>query len=225
MTLTCCEDRVITRPGKRWLGDGSAVKTLLTLLLVVSPAIARAQAFEPTMDPQPPSQVRPETPVAEKSESTALALSLGTTLGGVALIGIAQSSHGSERDTLSSIGAVAATIGPTLGHAYADDVINGGLGMRLAGTGVVIAGAMVAFSACPIFDPCGPGQQSTKDFGGVLIAGGALLYGAGLVYEIATAPIAAREYNRTHHASAALTIAPIRTRDGTSPGFAFVGRF
>jgi hypothetical protein len=222
---------VIAGPCQRASGHPSSVNNTVLWILLLAPAIVHAQAFEPA-EPQlaSPSMVDSETtgdPAEYTSPSTALALSLGTTLGGVGLVALGESlgKNSSLGDTMLVAGSLAATIGPSLGHVYAGHTWNGGLGMRLAGGVVVLTGAMVAFSACPLFDPCTGQQKSTADFGGIIAVGGALLYGSGLVYEIATAPAAARENNREHSTSVGLTFAPVRSRNGTSPGLALVGRF
>ena len=176
------------------------------------------------------TQTSSPVPTEHKSVGTAMALSLGTTLGGVVLfsLGSAQSNDSGGGQAIGMVGALAIAIGPTLGHAYAGATWNGGLGMRLAGTGMAFVGFMTAFMACPLFGPCTAEQQSKADLGGVIAVGGGLLYGAGLVYEIASVPAAVREHNRAahhDHLSANLTITPIRTPTTTSPGIALVGRF
>ena len=160
-----------------------------------------------------------------KSPSTALAWSLGLTLGGYGIVALATStSHGNDGagSGLAVVGSLMATVGPTAGHIYAGKTWNTGLGMRLLGTGTALLGFVVAFSECPIFsDNC---NQSGADVGIALAIGGVGLYVTGVVYEIATAGSAAREANAENHQSEpTVGVVPMVTHDGG--GVAVAGRF
>ena len=187
---------------------------------------AVADPAEPRL--QPPSSQEPQASGDSRDPTTAFEISLGTTLGGIALIviGAGVGDHGATGGTIEMVGGIATTVGPSLGHTYAGETWNGGLGLRLIGGTAAVTGAMIAFSACPLFDPCTGSQKSQSDLGGIIAVGGALLYGAGLVYEIGTASAAAREHNAQHQ-GASFTMSPIglRTHDGTTPGLGLVGSF
>ena len=144
-------------------------------------------------------------PEAQRSESGALALSVaGSALGITAMLsGLDQS----RPETV--IGLVAGTAGPALGHFYAGDFFTAGTLARAAGIGAMA----YAIDEYDLGD----------DRGSELVLLGALTYIGGTIYDIASAPSAARAYNERHFQVAA---APIKDRAGSiSPGFVLAGDF
>src|SRR5689334_17631164 len=146
----------------------------LIVLLITIPAIAAA-------DPEAP-------PPAEKSPGVALALSGGTTLAGVALLVAAGQVDGDgSRNAMIGAGSLALAFGPTFGHAYAGDLMNGGLVTRVVGAGVVAGGvALLLANNCLLGGQCD--TQINGDIGALMVLGGVATYGIGTVIEIARAP-------------------------------------
>ncbi len=126
-----------------------------------------------------------------KSPSVALALSLGTTAAGYGLFFYGEQI---ENDALRTTGSLLGFIGPTTGHFYAEQTWNPGLKYRLLGMGGMLVGLVVAFGACPPFgNDC---NDAGAVFGVVLAGAGAVTYLGALIYEISSAPAAARKYNQ-----------------------------
>lgn len=142
-----------------------------------------------------------------KSESTAMALSLVGTLAGGALMA---ASWSSDDGAFLALGAGALVLAPSAGHWYAGKALTWGLPVRLAGAGLVAAGAIAGatcYTASLGDDDCGaPG----------MVIGGLVAIGAGAVIDIATASSAAREYNARHW-----QVTPTLVSDGQSQGMGF----
>jgi hypothetical protein len=168
---------------------GVRVKLVLVLAIVTAAASAHAQGGPPGLTPV----TVPAEPQDDKSPATAFALSAGITGAG---LGLAALGGHSENSTLSTAGALMFAIGPTTGHIYADDTLNTGLGIRTAGAVASFAGALT-LASCGL-DECEGGDATV---GVALFYGGAVLFAAGGLYEIATAPSAATEHNRKHRVS------------------------
>ena len=151
-----------------------------------------------------------------KRPGVALGLSLGTTLGGLALAtaGFWRVDNNSPGGTGMALGGVVvALVGPTTGHIYAGRVRNWGLAVRAAGVVVLVAGLSR-------FVNCGDARSCDGDSRGVgVFFGGLALTGVGTIYEIALAPGAARRWN------ARFTVTPVPTPSGSFPGVALAGRF
>ncbi len=177
---------------------------------------------------EPPGETPARGP--HKDRSTALWMSLSTTLGGLGLvlvaadIGIRPQAYPNEQwlqPPLIAVGSAALLVGPSLGSAYAGRFWNGGTAIRLAGLG--IAGAGVAFALA--YDRRG-GDAGPDPLPYLAFAAGGIVYLAGATYEIATAPRAIDRYNREHGVSAQLSVVPIRARDGSlAPGVSLSGQF
>jgi hypothetical protein len=161
-------------------------------------------------------------PVGEyKDPGTALALSLGVTGGGLALIlAAAAAADGSDSVTggLALAGSLMVTIGPTTGHIYAGNAWNTGLKWRLGSLGVATGALAGALALCPPFSRCtNDGAAAAL---GVVFAGAGITYIGATIYEAGTAGASARRHNETHQLE--VGVAPIVGRE---PGLAFVGRF
>ena len=193
-------------PGNRRHAD------LVKLLFVVLFATSTVYADPPAARGSDAAAVTsPED--SAKDPDTALGLSLGMTAGGLGLMLLG----GELREPISLVtGAAVFLVGPTIGHAYAEDTLNAGLGVRGVGAVAAVGGLRLMVDDCPVLHelPC-PGTRG--DIGTALLIGGGLLYFFGSLYEIDTASSAARRYNREHGFKA--TVVP------TTNGVALVGRF
>ena len=181
-------------------------------------AIAGTAAAQPGV--MPPTAAAPAPPPGEQlSESTALALSLGGTVASwgmvVASAEMGSGTHG--RQAIGTIGGFGAYLAPGFGHWYARKIFTRGLGLRLLGTGVVFAGALVAFSECPLFSSNDCHESVIGP--GLAIAGSALFVG-GTIDDIAGAPGAVRNYNQRFH-----DVAIVPVIRGDSSGVMIAGRF
>ena len=186
----------------------------MKLLFVVLFATSTADADSPATPPAPGSgsATMPSPEDSAKDPDTALGLSLGMTAGGLGLMLLGGKLH----EPISLVtGAAVFLVGPTIGHSYAGDTLNAGLGVRGVGAVAGVVGLRLMVDCPQLHDfPC-PGTRG--DIGTALLIGGGLLYFGGSLYEIDTASSAARRYNREHGFKA--TVVP------TTNGVALVGRF
>ena len=130
-----------------------------------------------------------------KSPELAVALSLGTTTAGVVALAVV-SKDGAGQSWATPVGlagAIAFVVGPTIGHAYADDTWNIGLALRVTSTATGVLGGMMVLSC---IDGCQ--SKTTADIGAALFLTSGFVYGGATLYEIATAGEAAHHYNRNH---------------------------
>lgn len=175
----------------------------------------------------PPGQAVPDT-AAAKSENTALGLSVGGPFAsaGVAVLGLKLAS-GPEAGTirkevgglLAFAGGAGIVLGPSFGELYAGKYLTGGMDLRLGGLAVMGVGAIAAALSkgvdCRDLD-C-PKNPNTSGADAVIVVG-AVLYGAGWIYDVANARATVREYNRAH-GSLSATLVP------TGNGVALAGTF
>lgn len=188
----------------------------------------------PKSDTQP-HQAGPQVAGGEleyKSPSTALSLSLLSTLVpvvvGTSMIAVWENRH---HNTPLLVGGAAGlglglSFGPSIGYAYSGEHFRGwGMGLlRLAGIGVgvfAIAAAAVSSIRC---DSC----SNSGDGGGWLLLAAISLTPVvvSAVYDIVTAPRAARRANERHGlTNVSLVPMAIPGRSSTSPGLALVGQF
>ena len=149
-----------------------------------------------------------------KNPSVALGLSItGTVIGAAMMV-----PSGDKFSASSAIGAGFLTIGPSFGQWYSGRILTPGLGVRALGVIAAGAGFATDFFGCQDSS----GSCPDHDKGVALIAiGGALVIG-GAIWDIATAPSSAREWNRDH---ASLTVTAISSPSGVAPGLAVVGSF
>lgn len=183
------------------------------LAFAVVAALASTAVAQPSLAPSTPAPPAPGEVQEVYSPSTALALSLGTTLAGYGAFLVADQAHS---DSAAVFGLVAVSFGPSVGHWYTGEVLTPGLGLRAGGVVALGAGLAVALNDCPIF-----GDHCNDSPGGAALAvAGAALWVSGTVYDIATASRAAHRANRE---AAQISIAPTITREQT--GVAVVGTF
>lgn len=179
----------------------------------------------PARDAETPSAPAP-APVPEGkrlSEGTALALSLGgTALSWGMLIGAVTIDNSPVSRVMGTAGAMGIVAAPTFGHWYADTFLTRGLGLRLGGMLVALAGVVVAFTEDPPCLPFGDGSCPAGDdpvVGTAIVFLGAGMFVAGTVDDIITAPRRVQRLNQAHN----VAIAPIVTQH--SAGLALGGRF
>ncbi len=195
------------------------MRWVLVVLLVGRVAYAQPGASEPI--PPPPSPPAP----ALLSESAALWLSLGGTLGSYTLYAVAGNMRSSQlREPLMLTGALGIAFAPSFGHWYAGKFLTRGLGIRAASIGVGVVAVIVAVS-CDGFSladgstgDCGP--RVDLGLGLLFAAAGMWLYG--MVDDIVTAP---RRVARINQARLDATYALVPTASDEHVGFALVGRF
>lgn len=107
---------------------------------------------------------------------------------------------------LMATGMVSSAFTPSFGEWYSHRFFTGGMGLRAAGLLAFAIGAAQNTCIDPADLDCHPGNGT-----GFAIVGG-LLYGGGVLYDIAAARGAAREYNARHAAHVAL--APVAMGHG-----------
>ncbi len=107
---------------------------------------------------------------------------------------------------LIATGIISSTLTPSLGQWYSHRFFTGGMGLRAAGLLAIALGSAASTCIDPADLDCHPGNGT-----GLYVVGG-LLYGGGVLYDLATARGAAREYNAKHAAHVAL--APSRVGRG-----------
>jgi hypothetical protein len=184
---------------------------LTVALTAAGASVAHAQA---------PGETSPvSSDAGPKDPDTALMLSLGGTLASHAIMfaGLA-----ADNGDLVLGGLATGFFAPSFGEWYAGKPLTAGMGIRAASAFVTVAGVAEGLK-CLDFEGSDTSCHS-GDSAGILIAGGLIGYAAGSIYDIATAPRAAREYNRTH----AVTVQPslLRTPSGTtSVGVGIGGTF
>jgi hypothetical protein len=162
-----------------------------------------------------------------KSPSTALRLSALSTLVPV-LVGATM--LGFAHDDTAAVGGLVIlglglSLGPSIGYAYAGENLRGwGLGLLRAAAIGVGSAAIIAAAISSSCDDCTQSSNASEEetLGVVLIT--AALVSA--VYDVATAPNAARRAN-TRHGLTNLSLAPVAIpgRASTSPGLSLIGQF
>lgn len=209
------------------------------LVLVLAAGTARAQPgntepIDPEEPPPPPAAYT--TPTApsyqgqllppDRSESTALWLSLGGTLGSyVLLLGAGSVAGGGNSQLVGSaatVGLVGTLVAPTFGHWYAGKGFTRGFAVRIGAVGLGFTALVVALSGCSIGfghdqeeDPnCGQGETA-----GALLGLAALgMWVGGTVDDIVQAPKRVRRRN-----AARIAVTPLMRDDRV--GLALVGAF
>lgn len=172
-----------------------------------------------------------------KDPQTAFWWSAGGTIGAAALIGVgaivyASFDSGTENPPrllkvplhnwgtgIADFGALASGFAPSFGEWYSHKFLTAGLGLRLAGAAVAGLGTV---HICGV-DANEYGCQAHNNNG--LIVLGAIMYGGGVIYDIATAKREARHYNRDASAHAAIAPTALRGATTTGYGLAAVGTF
>ena len=167
---------------------------------LVAVAVAAATLCTTTLAHAEPGDEGPKDP------TTALELSIGGTVASGALVAIGfQANNGG----MIAAGLLSSVVTPSLGEWYAGKPLTAGMGIRAASAVLFLAGVGEAFK-CLDTENCSNNNAAA----GVMLIGGLAGYAGGTIYDIATAPTAAREFNREHQ----LHIAPtyMRTPSGNA---------
>ena len=208
------------------------------LVLVLAAGTARAQPgntapIDPDEPPPPPPGYRPPSPTQpqvlppDRSEGTALWLSLGGTIGSYVLVfgagAISAGGNSQIAGSAATLGLVGTFVAPTFGHWYAGKGFTRGFALRIGAVGVGVTAIVVALSGCSIGfgsheqeeDPdCGQGETA-----GALLGLAALsMWVGGTVDDIIQAPKRVRRRNAARYAITPLV-------HGDRAGLALVGAF
>jgi hypothetical protein len=208
------------------------------LVLVLVAGTARAQPGNtPPSDPeeppppppgyQAPSPASPQLLPPDRSESTALWLSLGGTIGSYVLLfgagAVAAGGNSQLVGSAATVGLVGTLVAPTFGHWYGGKGFTRGFAVRIGAVGLGVTALVVAFSGCSIGfghddqeeDPnCGQGEAA-----GALLGLAALgMWVGGTVDDIIQAPKRVRRRN-----AARFAVTPLMRDDRV--GLALVGAF
>ena len=243
-TPTGCQmrPRASTRPlhQARTL-PAAVVATVAMLLFLCCPAMAHAQAsvsipvaVDPPKGDSQPNLAAPQAAGSEfkyRSPGAALSLSLLSTLVPM-VVGTIMVSQAQNRTSLyAGVAGLSfgLSFGPSIGYAYSGEHFRGwGMGLlRLVGVGVgSVAIFFGAISGSGAF--CSDYCNRSGDGGGLIVLGAVSLTAVvvSAVYDIATAPRAARRANEQHGlTNVSLVPMAIPGRSSTSPGLALVGQF
>lgn len=198
------------------------MRVVLVLVLLVRVVSAQPGMTEPIPvgadEPIPTAPVhRPEP--ALLSESTALWLSLGSTLGSYTMWGLVQGIEDRELgSSLALLGGVGTFLAPSFGHWYAGKFFTRGLGYRTVAIGTAFVGLVMLVSCIGEGSSC----DTRGGIGAGIMLGSAGLWVYGTIDDIVQAP---RRVARINEARLSSTYALVPTASGDRVGFALVGRF
>jgi hypothetical protein len=208
----------------------ASISVISALTLTARLAAADEPASGPTAEPASGPTAEPASgPTAElttgpateppKSRATAFALSAGgTALSGALLLGAA-----TGNGHIVLVGAAGSLILPSLGQIYAGQLFTWGQAIRVASTAVLAVGANEALKCFgPRWGDSPPPCENDRDLAGTMIVAGAIGFGVGALYDIATAGSAVDNFNRKHQLRAAPLVAP---GAGTTVGVGLSGTF
>jgi len=204
----------------------TAARIALVLATVTALAQAAAAQSEPIGEMAAPG--RPAVDHSgDKSETTALALSVGGTVASWSLlialpyamdrwgahpVGSAEAGIGI---TAEAVGAIGAVLAPSFGHWYAGGGWTRGLTLRVAGLGVAAAGLGVGVAACLPEGEC----DGAAVIGVAAAIGGGALFLAGTIHDF----IHVRDRVRERNARRAVVVAPTPMPGGA--GLVVAGAF
>lgn len=181
-------------------GEHAAARPVAPLPVAAAPVVQPSLA-----DPPEPNDAQPDEIPELKSPAAAFALSLGTTLAGLVVM-----SESDNNKTALTAGVVMFVVGPTTGHIYAGAPLSAGLGLRIVGAGAATLGLFEALSH--------EGTDGSSTGAGLFVCG-SLLYIGATMYEIGSAPGAARAYNRKR----AYKLVPVASQN--AGGVSLIGSF
>jgi hypothetical protein len=184
----------------------------------VDPDIANCELSVDTSD-------RDGGPAVHKDRTTAIVLSWIPTLAGA---GIAAAGLGltfsnpddTVGEAMAMVGSTAMFIGPSLGHGYAGKLWTPWLGVRLASS--VLSTIVAAVTIAADHDYGLELQPRTEKILIPTAIVGGTGYLVGVIGDLVTAGSAVDDYN-SHHLQ--LTVAPVATRTGITPGIGLAGSF
>lgn len=204
------------------------MKTAL-IIAAVSVALVGSAAAQPGMTSPVSAEPQPAPVRTEKllSESHALTLSLGGTLGSLGLIACSGLA-GDAAALVGLAGGLGFVLAPSFGHWYAGKYFTRGLGLRLLGGAVGSVGLVFALGqAFSGFGDHSSDEEAESEESAVpivLLLGGLGMYIYGTVDDIMTAPRRVRRHNeRLNGRLMDVTVAPLAVSRGG--GLALTGRF
>jgi hypothetical protein len=187
---------------------------VVSVLVLAAPA-AQAQSAPPQLPAAPASD-----PPNDKSPGVAFGLSFGVTalsVGSLALLSTGEI-DGAFPGIALGTALAGIVVGPSVGHCYVGRCVTTAGIIRLAGAGAVAASTLLWFARCGFAE--GDCEDLAYQVG---LLGGAGAFVAGTIWDIASAPGAARRRNREHR----LLVVPtaVSAGDRTLPGLALLGDF
>jgi hypothetical protein len=201
------------------------MRSVLVIAVLLASSLAHAQApgMTPPIEPAPQSPSQPSGDA--KNPSTAVLLSLGVPLAGVATLGLTDSDGG------RMLGLAAIYFGPSTGQWYAGQLGGLGLGLRAVGGVSMVYGLVKVLDSAEECDfdydgSCAANEsnrQHNADIGaGLMIAGAGLWLGSS-IYDIVLAKRAAESWNVRH----GVTLSPglVGTSGTKTPGLFVSARF
>lgn len=139
-----------------------------------------------------PDRGPPPSGAASGEERKSPALALGLSVGGTAVPLLLSAAVKDDPDH-STLAALGVTFGPSLGNYYAEHPARARRGLKIRGIGAGITGTGLVLSVAAVF-----GSETARDVARGTIGVGLGTVAVGAVYDIATAPLSAVEYNETH---------------------------
>jgi len=113
---------------------------------------------------------------------------------------------------------VGIVLGPSLGNMYAENLMRVQRSLSIRGAGVSITGVGLVFGIASVF-----GDETARNVARGTIAVGLGTVAVGAIYDIATAPLSAIEYNEAHNLAARVT--PVVGGRGEQVGLALRASF
>src|SRR5580765_5814743 len=132
-----------------------------------------------------------------RSGATAVELSVAGTVMPAVVFASGLDEKGTPTTIITALGI--GVITPSLGEIYAGRYVTYGMAARATGLTLALYGSHQADALCSWYGTCYEETQRARK----MMFGGLILYAAGTVYDIATAPRAAHHYNERR-----VTIAP-----------------
>lgn len=183
----------LSRPTRRRL---ALCLALLAAVLVAGAGVLPA----PAQQPVPPEGDRPVRGVSsEPSGRKSPPLALGLSVGGTAAPLLA-SMRATDAHDRAGLWAIGLGFGPSLGNVYAENRTRVTRALKIRGIGASVMGSGMVLGVASVF---GGERAKTAALGVVGVGLGTVAGGA--LYDIATAPLSAKDYNEAHDLSAQAT--------------------
>lgn len=174
---------------------------LLTGLLATGAGVRPASAQRP-VPPEGDIPIRAGDSEAEERKSPTLAF--GLSLGGT-VVPLLASMLATDAQDKAGLRALGLGLGPSLGNCYAENRRRVKRGLKIRGIGASVMGTGMVLGVASVFG----GERAKNAALGVMGVGLGTVVG-GAVYDIATAPLSAKEFNEAHDLTAqvAPTVGP-----------------
>ena len=199
------------------------VRVLVVAFVALLAVPARAQPSRtPPLAAPAPAPIVPTS--SRKSPTVAVAISLGVTVGSLALMvaGSAGDHDGDgEESPLVAPAAIGFLLGPTTGHWYAGRFATPATGVRAIALGAGMLSGIVMVG-CALG---GNGDDGACSLAIAGMVGSSVTYSIAGIYEIVGAASSATAYNRRHGLDLAVTPTATPANGGIAPGLAVTGRF